>query len=79
MATKRVPKRNNKAERLSNTMIETLIDEFVHVQLHREVLKARLIDGLKYDELAEKFNYSTRQMKRIVYKAEESLFKHIEP
>ena len=74
-----MPKRNNKAERLSNTMIETLIDEFVHVQLHREVLKARLIDGLKYDELAEKFNYSTRQMKRIVYKAEESLFKHIEP
>lgn len=60
-------------------MIETLIDEFVHSQLHREVLKARLIDGLKYDELAERFNYSTRQMKRIVYKAEEALFKNIEP
>ena len=79
MATRKVPKRINKAENLSKAMIETLIDEFVHVQLHRDVLKARLLDGMKYDELAEKFGYSTRQIKRIVYKSEEILFKHIEP
>ena len=79
MATKKVPKRNNRAENLSNTMIEMLIDEFVHVQLHRDVLKERLLNGMKYDDLAEKFGYSTRQIMRIVDKAEQTLFKHIEP
>ena len=79
MATKKVPKRNNRAESLSNTMIEMLIDEFVHSELHRNVLKERLLNGMKYDDLAEKFGYSTRQIMRIVDKAEQTLFKHIEP
>lgn len=74
-----MPRKVNKADGLSTTMIETLIDEFVHSELHRNVLKARLLDGMKYDDLAERFGYSTRQIKRIVYKAEEKLFKHIEP
>lgn len=58
-------------------MIETLIDEFVHSEVARAVLKRRLLDDITYSCLAEEFGYSERQIKRIVYKAEEALFKNI--
>ena len=44
---------------------------------HRAILKSRLIDGLTYDELSEMYYMSPRQIKRIVYKSQEVLFRHI--
>ena len=71
--------RNVNLDNITNDMIETLINSYIHSELHRNVLKRRLIDNITYDKLAEEFNYSTRQIKRIVYKAQDKLFKHIEP
>ena len=71
--------RNVNLDNITNDMIETLINSYIHSELHRNVLKRRLIDNVTYDKLAEEFNYSTRQIKRIVYKAQDKLFKHIEP
>lgn len=61
----------------SRTEITEAIDEWILNQKHRDILKSRLIDGLTYDELAEKFVMSPRQLKRIVYKAQETLFRHL--
>ena len=62
---------------LSSTEIENLINEYVHDKTYREILKARLIDNTKFDDLAFEFNYSVRHVKRIVYKAQEQLYRHL--
>jgi AraC-like DNA-binding protein len=62
---------------LSSTEIENLINEYVHDKTYREILKARLIDNIKYDDLALMFNYSVRHIKRIVYKAQDKFYRHL--
>lgn len=61
----------------TNTQIARLIDDYIHSERDRRILKRRLIDGICYEPLAEEFDMSVRQMKSIVYKAQERLFKHI--
>lgn len=61
----------------SNSAINTAIDEYVHSQRDRAILKRRLIDGLSYDELSVEFNLSVRRIKIIVYKAQERVFAHV--
>lgn len=56
-----------------NSEIANRIDESIHNELHRQILKRKMIDGLTYEKLAEEFDYSVRQMKRIVYKAQDNL------
>ena len=62
---------------ISNSDIAHAIDEWIHSERDRKILKRRLIDGICYEPLADEFNMSVRQMKEIVYKAEAKLFKHI--
>ncbi len=62
---------------ISNSEIEHLIDEWIHSERDRRILKRRLIDGICYEPLAWEFDMSVRRMKDIVYKAEEKLFKHL--
>lgn len=62
---------------LPNSRIEQLIDEWIHSERDRSILKRRLIDGICYEPLAEEFDLSAKQIRNIVYKAEAILFKHI--
>lgn len=57
--------------------IEHLIDEWIHNERDRRILKRRLLDGITYERLAEEFDLSSTQIKNIVYKSEIRLFKHI--
>jgi len=61
----------------TNSDMTKLIDEYVHSERDRAILKRRLIDGITYEALAEEFDYSVRQIKRIVYKLQDALFKHL--
>lgn len=61
----------------SRTEIENGIDEWIHNEKHRAILKRRLLDGICFEPLAEEFDMSPRQIKRIVYKTQETLFRHI--
>lgn len=56
---------------------ENLIDQWIFSERDRSMLKRRLLDGVTYEKIAEEFDMSTRQVKRIIPKAEEKLFKHI--
>lgn len=58
----------------TTTEILALIREYVHNERNRDILKRRLIDGRTYEQLAEEFDLSPRQVKNIVYKAEKVLF-----
>ena len=61
----------------TNSQIIALIDEYIHSERDRKILKRRLCDGICYEPLAEEFGMSVRQIKTIVYKAQERLFKHL--
>ena len=54
-----------------------LIDLWIFNETDRAILKRRLLDGRTYEQLAEEFNCSDRQIKTRVCKAEKQLFKHI--
>ena len=61
----------------SRTEIMTAINEWVLNAKHREIMKRRLIDGICYEPLAEEFDLSVSQIKRIIYKCEDIIFRHI--
>jgi DNA-directed RNA polymerase specialized sigma24 family protein len=61
----------------TNSQIRALIDEYIHSERDRGILKRRLIDGCCYEPLAEEFDISVRQCKSIVYKGQETLFRHL--
>lgn len=59
----------------TNSGVILLIDEYIHSERDRKILKRRLIDGITYEGLAEEFELSVTQIKRIVYKSEDIIFK----
>lgn len=65
------------ASELSRSELDRLIEEWILSERDRRILKRRLLDGICYEPLAEEFELSVRQIKNIVYKGEEKLFKHI--
>ena len=75
--SKNTKSRREKSNDLSRTEIETLIDEWIFNERDRKILKRRLLDGICYEPLAEEFDLSVRQVKNIVYRSEDKLFKHI--
>ena len=61
----------------TNSQISSLIDEHIHHVLHRKMLKDRLIDGMTYEQIAEKHDITSRQTKNIIYKATEKILKYL--
>lgn len=61
---------------LSNSEITHIIDEWVHSERDRKLLKRRFIDGITYERLAEEFNLSVRHVKNIIYTSEKFLKLH---
>lgn len=51
-----------------------MIYEKIHSERDRAIMKDRLINGLTYERLAERYDLSVRQVKNIVYKALDKLF-----
>ena len=56
---------------------ETAIDEWIFCERDRSILKRRLLDGKTFEQLAEEFDMSTRQVARIIPRLQSQLFKHI--
>lgn len=53
-----------------------MINQWIFNDAQRNILKSRLIDGLGYKELSEKYGKSVRQLKNIVYNGCKKLKKH---
>lgn len=54
----------------TNSHIRELIEEYLHSRRDREILSDRLIDGLTFEQISEKYDMSVRQIKNIVYKSQ---------
>ena len=60
--------------------MDALIEEWVignHAERDRAILKRRLLDGVCLEPLAEEFQMSVTQMKRIIRKRSEQVFRHL--
>ena len=61
----------------SNSEISEIIDEYVHSERDRALLKRRLIDGVTQERLAEEFDLSVPQVKRIIQKWTDKIYRHL--
>lgn len=61
----------------SRSELTEAIDEWILHERNRAILKRRLLDGICFEPLAEEFELSVRQVKTIVYKSQEILFRHL--
>ena len=57
-----------------NSYLSYIIDEYVHSERDRAILKRRFIDNIHFEPLAEEFDMSPRQVKRVVHKYEIEIF-----
>lgn len=62
---------------VSNSELEALINEWIHSERDRQLLKRRLIDGIIFEDLAYEFDLSVRHTKNLVYKNQEIIFKKV--
>jgi DNA-directed RNA polymerase specialized sigma subunit len=61
----------------TNSQIRDIIAEYIHNERDRRLLERRLIDGITFERLAEEFELSVSQVKRIVWKGTEILSRHV--
>lgn len=61
----------------TNSQISSIIDEHIHSERDRSILKRRLIDGICYEPLSEEFGMSVRQIKNIIYKSTDKIIKYL--
>lgn len=66
-----------KLEDMDNYEIADAIDRYVRGERARKILKRRLLDEICYEPLAEEFDISVSQLKRILSKSQEQLFKNL--
>lgn len=63
--------------RCSRSELSDLIDEWIFSERNRKILKRRYLDGICYEPLAEEFDLSVRQVKKIVADGKRVLMAHI--
>ena len=63
---------------LSRSEIEMLIKEYCFCCREREILYSRWLDGLTFDEIAQKHEISERHAKTIVRKNREKVLLHVD-
>ena len=61
----------------TNSRIREAIAEYIHSERDRRILERRLIDGVVFEKLAEEAEMSVSQVKRIIWKGSERLFRQI--
>lgn len=65
---------------LSRSEWEDLIDEFIYgknCERDRAILKDRLLLGMCFEPLAEKYDLSVQHTKKIVYKGVDRISRHL--
>lgn len=60
----------------TNSGITAAIEEYVHSERDRAILKDRFVDGLTFEQLAERHDVSTRTIKNVIYKHEYIILKY---
>jgi len=61
----------------TNSRMREVIGEYIHSERDRNLLIRRYVDGITYEKLAEEFDISVAQVKRIIYRHENVIFKNL--
>lgn len=61
----------------TNSQVRRIIEDYIHSERDRRLLARRLIDGITIERLAEEFELSPRQVKNILRKGEEIIFRKL--
>lgn len=61
----------------SNSKMQTLIDEYIHSERDRQILRLRMIDGQTYEQIAEAVCLSSKQVYRIITREAAKLYKYL--
>ena len=61
----------------TNSSVARIIDEYIHSERDRAIIKRRLIDGVSIERLAEEFDRLPRAMQRRVAKLQAAVFLHM--
>ena len=61
----------------STDRINHLIDQYIHSERDRAIVRRNLIDDIIFEDLETEFGLSVRRLKDIVYKGMEKIFRHI--
>ena len=56
---------------------EDAIDQWIFDEQHRKMLKRNLLDGVKYEDLAEEFGFTKEWVSRLLPKLQKKLFKNV--
>lgn len=67
----------NNFEDIPNSKIEELINEYIHSERDRQILRRRFIDGITFERIAEEFDLSARHVKKIVYNEGDRMLKYL--
>ena len=65
---------------IGRTDVQNAVDEWIigkNGQRDRQILIRRLIDGITYERIAEEFELSVPQVKRIIQKGTNKIYKHL--
>lgn len=61
----------------SNSGMENLINEYIHKDRDKEIMRLRLIHGMTYEAIAEAVGMSNRQIYRIVSRDAAKLYRYL--
>jgi len=61
----------------TNSKMREAIDECVHNEKHRDILKRRLIDGWTYERIAEDADRTPRQVRNIMERYTATLYDYL--
>lgn len=61
----------------TNSAVTLIINEYIHSERDRAIIKRRLIDGISIERLAEEFDRSPRAMQRKIAKLQSVVFLHM--
>ena len=70
-------RKNTERYNLSKSELQYLIDQWIFNERDRLIVADRLFRSATYEQLAEKYDMSDRQIKNIVYKSIDRLEKHM--
>lgn len=60
----------------SNSQVREIISEYIHSERDRKIMERRLVDKITIERLAEEFDLSVSQMKRVIKANETVIFSH---
>ena len=66
-------KRKWKDNNYSNRRVSEIIDDYVHNARDREIIRDKLVDGITYDALAERYGLTYERVKVIVREGRQTI------